>query len=95
MEAYWDLPGVEGKKVIVRGFWKRRLLQCKFFQERWCHHRGYRQYEGAIYNENGLDYEAVFNHRKNRCHPNFGCHQYGKDQRYPEQLDILITNTQM
>ena len=72
-------PGVEGKKVIVQGFGNVGYYSAKFFQEGGAIIVGIGEYEGAIYNENGLDYEAVFNHRKSTGSIlNFRCHQYGK-----------------
>ena len=64
MEALGLTPGVEGKKVIVQGFGNVGYYSAKFFQEGGAIIVGIGEYEGAIYNENGLDYEAVFNHRK-------------------------------
>jgi glutamate dehydrogenase (NAD(P)+) len=56
--------GVEGKKVVVQGLGNVGYHTAKFFQEAGAIIVGLAEYEGAIYNNNGLDVEAVFNHRK-------------------------------
>jgi glutamate dehydrogenase (NAD(P)+) len=56
--------GVEGKKVVVQGLGNVGYHTAKFFQEAGALIVGLAEYEGAIYNNNGLDVEAVFNHRK-------------------------------
>ncbi|MFM8586739.1 MAG: Glu/Leu/Phe/Val family dehydrogenase [Bacteroidota bacterium] len=57
-------PGIEGKKVIVQGLGNVGYHSAKFFQEGGALVVGLIEYEGAIYNEAGLDVEAVFQHRK-------------------------------
>jgi len=56
--------GVEGKKVIVQGLGNVGYHAAKFFEENGSVLVGLMEYEGAIYNENGLNLEAVVNHRK-------------------------------
>ncbi len=56
--------GVEGKKVIVQGLGNVGYHSAKFFQEGGAIIVGLAEYEGSIYNENGLDVEAVVAHRK-------------------------------
>lgn len=56
--------GIEGKKIIVQGLGNVGYHSAKFFQEGGAIVVGLAEYEGAIYNENGLDVEAVVKHRK-------------------------------
>ncbi|HEV7620748.1 MAG TPA: glutamate dehydrogenase, partial [Flavisolibacter sp.] len=56
--------GVEGKKVIVQGMGNVGYYAAKFFQEAGAKIVALAEYEGSIYNETGLDVEAVFQHRK-------------------------------
>jgi glutamate dehydrogenase (NAD(P)+) len=56
--------GVEGKKIVVQGLGNVGYHTAKFFQEAGAIIVGLAEFEGAIYNNNGLDVEAVFNHRK-------------------------------
>jgi len=56
--------GVEGKKIIVQGLGNVGYHAAKFFQENGAIVVGLAEYEGSIYNETGLDVEAVFQHRK-------------------------------
>jgi len=56
--------GIQGKKVIVQGLGNVGYHSSKFFQEGGAIVVGLAEYEGSIYNENGLDIEAVVKHRK-------------------------------
>lgn len=56
--------GVEGKRIVVQGLGNVGYYSCKFFHQAGAKIIGLAEYEGAIYNENGLDYDAVFKHRK-------------------------------
>jgi glutamate dehydrogenase (NAD(P)+) len=56
--------GIEGKKIIVQGLGNVGYHSAKFFEDGKAIVVGLAEYEGAIYNENGLDVEAVFQHRK-------------------------------
>ncbi len=65
MMAKLGLPlGVEGKRVIVQGLGNVGYHSAKFFQDAGSIIVALAEYEGAIFNEAGLDVEAVFNHRK-------------------------------
>ncbi|MGC8749275.1 Glu/Leu/Phe/Val family dehydrogenase [Hydrotalea sp.] len=57
-------PGVEGKKVIVQGLGNVGFHSAKFFREHGSIVIAIAEYEGAIYNANGLNEEEVFQHRK-------------------------------
>lgn len=56
--------GLSGKKIIVQGLGNVGYHTAKFLIEFGATIVGLCEYEGAIYNENGLDLEEVFNHRK-------------------------------
>jgi glutamate dehydrogenase (NAD(P)+) len=56
--------GIEGKKIIVQGLGNVGYHSAKFFQEGGAIIVGLAEFEGSIYNEKGLDVEAVFQHRK-------------------------------
>lgn len=56
--------GLVGKKIIVQGLGNVGYHSAKFFQEGGALVVGLAEFEGSIYNENGLDVEAVFQHRK-------------------------------
>ena len=55
--------GVEGKRVVVQGLGNVGYHTAKFFQEAGAKIVGLAEYEGSIYNNDGLDIEAVFQHR--------------------------------
>jgi glutamate dehydrogenase (NAD(P)+) len=60
-----DLPiGVEGKKVIVQGLGNVGYHSAKFFQDAGAKIIALAEYEGAIWSQEGLDVDAVFQHRK-------------------------------
>lgn len=56
--------GVEGKRVIVQGLGNVGFHTAKFFRAYGAKVIAIAEYEGAIYNENGLNEEEVFKHRK-------------------------------
>lgn len=56
--------GVENKTVIVQGLGNVGYHSAKFFQDAGSKVIALAEYEGAIWNKNGLDVDAVFNHRK-------------------------------
>lgn len=64
MAALGLTAGLAGKKVIVQGLGNVGYYSAKFFQDGGATIVGIGEYEGAIYNANGLDVDAVFNHRK-------------------------------
>lgn len=60
-----DMPiGVEGKKVIVQGLGNVGYHSAKFFQDAGAKIIALAEYEGAIWSQEGLDVDAVFQHRK-------------------------------
>ncbi|MBA2248693.1 MAG: Glu/Leu/Phe/Val dehydrogenase, partial [Chitinophagaceae bacterium] len=56
--------GVEGKRVCVQGLGNVGYHTAYFFREAGAKIVGLAEYEGAIWNEDGLDLEAVVAHRK-------------------------------
>ncbi len=56
--------GVEGKSVVVQGLGNVGYHCAKFFREHGSKVVAIAEFEGAIYNENGLNEEDVFQHRK-------------------------------
>lgn len=56
--------GVEGKKIVVQGLGNVGYHSAKFFQEHGAIIVGLAEYEGSIYNNEGLDVDKVFEHRK-------------------------------
>lgn len=64
MEKLGLPTGVEGKRIIVQGLGNVGYHAAKFFQNAGARIIGLAEYEGAIYNDNGLDVDAVFQHRK-------------------------------
>lgn len=56
--------GLEGKKIIVQGLGNVGYHAAKYFQEAGAILVGLIEYEGALYNEEGLDLERVVAHRK-------------------------------
>lgn len=64
MQALGLSTGIEGKRVIVQGLGNVGFYAAKFCSEGGGIVTGIAEFEGGIYNENGLDIEAVFRHRK-------------------------------
>ncbi|GAB2687502.1 Glu/Leu/Phe/Val dehydrogenase [Mucilaginibacter koreensis] len=56
--------GLSGKRVIVQGLGNVGFYSAKFLAEFGATIVGICEFEGAIYNADGLDVEAVFQHRK-------------------------------
>lgn len=57
-------PGITGKRVIVQGLGNVGFYSAKFLAEFGAIIVGICEFEGAVYNEDGLDVDAVFQHRK-------------------------------
>ena len=86
-------PGVEGKRVVVQGLGNVGYHTAKFFQEHGAKITGLAEYEGAIYNHDGLDVDTVFAHRnKTKSILNFsGATNFEKNTDVLEmECDILI-----
>lgn len=64
MEKQGLTVGVAGKTVIVQGLGNVGYHSAKFFQDAGSKIIALAEYEGAIWNKDGLDVDAVFNHRK-------------------------------
>ena len=56
--------GIEGKRIIVQGLGNVGYHAAKFFQNAGAKIIALVEYEGAIYSNDGLDVDAVFQHRK-------------------------------
>lgn len=56
--------GIEGKRVVVQGLGNVGYHAAKFCQEGGAILVGIVEYEGAIYDPNGIDLEALMHHRK-------------------------------
>lgn len=56
--------GVEGKRVVVQGLGNVGYHSAKFFREGGARVIAIAEYEGAIFNADGLNEEDVFKHRK-------------------------------
>lgn len=56
--------GVEGKSVVVQGLGNVGYHTAKFFQDAGAKIIALAEYEGAIYNQSGLDVDEVFQHRR-------------------------------
>lgn len=57
-------PGLKGKRIVVQGLGNVGYWASRIFQEQGAIIVGIAEYEGAISNPDGLDVDAVFNHRK-------------------------------
>ena len=93
MEKLGLTVGVEGKRVVVQGLGNVGYHTAKFFQDAGSKITALAEYEGAIFNEGGLDVEAVFEHRKSTGSIlNFpGATNFAKSQDALEmECDILI-----
>ena len=64
MEKLGMTTGVEGKRVVVQGLGNVGYHSAKFFAEAGAKVVALAEYEGAIHNNDGLDIDAVFEHRK-------------------------------
>jgi len=85
--------GVESKRVVVQGLGNVGYHTAKFFQDGGAKVIGLAEYEGAIYNEEGLDIDDVFhNRRKTGTILNFpGAKNFAKNTDALEMdCDILI-----
>src|SRR3954452_5960964 len=56
--------GIDGKRVVVQGLGNVGYHSAKFFREHGAIVVGIAEYEGAIFSENGLNEEEVFQYRK-------------------------------
>jgi glutamate dehydrogenase (NAD(P)+) len=56
--------GIAGKRLVVQGLGNVGYHAAKFFQNAGAKIVALAEYEGAVYNEAGLDVDAVFEHRK-------------------------------
>ncbi len=74
--------GLAGKRIVVQGLGNVGYHAAKYCQEGGAIIVGIAEYEGGIHNPSGLDYEAVFQHRK----------ATGSILNYPGATNIAIGN---
>jgi glutamate dehydrogenase (NAD(P)+) len=74
-------PGLNGKKLVVQGLGNVGYYAAKFFQEAGAKLIALAEYEGAIYDEKGLDLEKVMQHRR----------ETGTILNYPGATNIVET----
>lgn len=84
--------GVEGKRVAVQGLGNVGYHSAKFFQDAGAKIVGLSEHDGAIWSTEGLDVDAVFEHRKKGTILNFpGANNFTKNSDMLEmECDILI-----
>jgi glutamate dehydrogenase (NAD(P)+) len=85
--------GVEGKRVVVQGLGNVGYHTAKFFQEAGAKIVGLAEYEGSVWSNEGLDVDAVFEHRKEtKSILNFpGANNFsGSSDALEMECDILI-----
>ncbi len=93
MEAIGLSPGVEGKTFIVQGLGNVGYHAAKFMTENGARLVGVGEYEGAIYDPDGIDPAALVGHRKETGSVlNFGRAENIEDSRdiLTRPCDILI-----
>lgn len=64
LKKFGMTTGISGKRIVVQGLGNVGFYSAKFCSEGGGIITGIAEREGGIYNENGLDVEAVFTHRK-------------------------------
>ena len=64
MDALGLTTGIKDKRVVIQGLGNVGYHTAKFFYEGGAKIIALAEYEGAIHNDAGLDYQAVVNHRK-------------------------------
>lgn len=64
MDALGLTTGLAGKRVIVQGFGNVGYYSAKALQDEGAVIIGIAEYEGGVYDENGIDVEDLFKHRK-------------------------------
>ncbi len=93
MKAIGMTTGLAGKTVVVQGLGNVGYHAAKFFAEADSKIIALAEYEGAIFNANGLDLEAVVKHRKETGSLlNFpgGTNLGSRDEALELECDILI-----
>ena len=85
-------PGLAGKRIIVQGLGNVGHNAAKFLQEQGGILVGLVEYEGSIYNPQGLDYEKVWAHRmETKSLLNFpGATNLGRMEGLEQECDILV-----
>lgn len=86
-------PGLAGKRVIVQGLGNVGYHSAKYLQEQGAVIIGIAEYEGGLHNDNGLDIDAVYHHRRDtKSILNFSGAKNVKDSRemLEWECDILV-----
>jgi glutamate dehydrogenase (NAD(P)+) len=85
-------PGLGGKRIIVQGLGNVGHNAAKFLQEQGGILVGLVEYEGSIYNPQGVDYEKVWAHRQEtKSLLNFpGATNLGRMEGLEQECDILV-----
>jgi glutamate dehydrogenase (NAD(P)+) len=82
MEKLGLSTGIEGKTVVVQGLGNVGYHSAKYFREAGAKVIAIAEWEGAIYNEDGLNEEEVFQHRKSN----------GTILNYPVGANLALTS---
>lgn len=70
-------PGFKGKTFIVQGFGNVGYWASKFFVKAGAKLVGVAEYNGSIYNPNGIDPDLLYEHKKNQDIKSFaGCQAF-------------------
>ena len=77
--------GVEGKRVAVQGLGNVGYHSAKFFQDAGAIIIGLSEHDGAIWNEQGIDIDDVFNYRKT----NGTMQKYDKAKHFDKKEEML------
>jgi glutamate dehydrogenase (NAD(P)+) len=77
-------PGVKGKKFIVQGFGNVGYWASKFFVSEGAILVGVAEFDGSIYNENGIDPDTLLDFKKN----NSGIRSYPGCQSFEDEAAI-------
>jgi len=86
-------PGLKGKRVVVQGFGNVGYWSAKFLENEGAVIIGVKELSGGIYNETGLDVEALKNYfTQNRSFKGYSGGKYLEDPEdlFKVQSDILI-----
>ncbi len=77
--------GLKGKTVIIQGFGNVGYYSAKFLQEEGALVVGIAEFEGGVYDANGLDIEELFKHRKH----NKSILNFANATNIPNSSDLL------
>ena len=80
-------PGIKGRSFIIQGFGNVGYWASKFFTEDGAKLVGVAEFDGSIYNEDGIDPDQLLEHKmKHRGIKNFpGCKYYENEEAIYQQ----------